>query len=426
VNAGAATRPKLDLPRQLLAVAGFRKLLLLRFAMQWGDGLFQAGLAGAVLFNPQRAPNALAIAAGFAALLLPYSLVGPFAGALLDRWDRRRVLVVANVLRGIGILGAAGAVAAGVAGVPLFTLSLLVMGISRFAGAGLSASLPRVVPADRIVAANSLSVTTGAMVAVAGGACAIGLRAVMGRADIGSAWTTSVAVLGSILGAVLATRFARGSLGPENVDESPSTVRALAAGLGAGARAAARTPPVRAGLAALLAHRAAFGISLLLTVLLMRYSFAPLGPLRVGLPGLGQLAFMAGAGIVLAGVVTPRLVLRFGRRRVTTGALLVAAAAQAGLGLPMVLPTVLLGAFVITAAGQVIKLSVDAAIQHDVGDESRGRVFALYDMLFNVTQVVAVSFAAALTPLDGHSAALQVVAIAVYLLGVAGHRAAAR
>jgi len=31
-----------------------------------------------------------AIAAGFLVLLLPYSIIGPFAGALLDRWDRHR------------------------------------------------------------------------------------------------------------------------------------------------------------------------------------------------------------------------------------------------------------------------------------------------------------------------------------------------
>ena len=64
-----------------------------------GDGAFQAGLGSAVLFNPERQADPAAIALGLAVLLLPYSLVDPFAGALLDRWDRRHVLVVANLLR---------------------------------------------------------------------------------------------------------------------------------------------------------------------------------------------------------------------------------------------------------------------------------------------------------------------------------------
>ena len=78
---------------------GVGKLTTVRFAGQFGDGLFQAALSGAILFNPERATNPAEIAAGFAVLLVPYSLVGPFAGALLDRWDRRSVLLWANVVR---------------------------------------------------------------------------------------------------------------------------------------------------------------------------------------------------------------------------------------------------------------------------------------------------------------------------------------
>ena len=71
----------------------------MRFATQWGDGLFQAALGGAVLFNPEREADPLAVAAGLAVMLIPYSVIGPFAGALLDRWDRRQVLLVASLLR---------------------------------------------------------------------------------------------------------------------------------------------------------------------------------------------------------------------------------------------------------------------------------------------------------------------------------------
>ena len=63
----------------------FRRLLELRAVSQFGDGLFQAGLAGALLFNPEREADPWAIAGSFAVLFLPYSLLGPFAGALLDR-----------------------------------------------------------------------------------------------------------------------------------------------------------------------------------------------------------------------------------------------------------------------------------------------------------------------------------------------------
>ncbi|MGC7093263.1 MFS transporter [Amycolatopsis lurida] len=411
--------------RELLAPPGFRRLLLSRFASQWGDGVYQAGLAGAVLFNPERAADALTIAGGFAALLLPYSFVGPFAGALLDRWDRRQVLVVANLLRAAAILMSALSVGLGTEGVPLFALALVVMGISRFAGCGLSASLPHVVPPATLVSANALATTLGSIVAVLGGGCAIALRAVLGQDDVGSAWTTACAVIGSIVAAVIAARFARGDLGPSTVDEPAVAVLAVARGLADGARAVLRTPSVRAGFLALFAHRVGFGISLLLTVLLMRFSFTDHGLLRAGLTGLGQLALLAGAGLLAGGLLTPRLVARFGPRRVITAGLLLAAASIA-VGLPLVLPTVLLASFTLAVAGQLVKLCVDAAIQQDIGDEVRGRVFACYDALFNITQVAAVVATAALAPLDGRAPGLLLIATAFYGIGALGHLAVTR
>lgn len=407
-------------PRRLLAVAAFRRLLLSRFSSQWGDGLFQTGLAGAVVFNPERAVSPTEIAAGFVVLLLPYSLIGPFAGALLDRWDRRRVLVVANLLRGSLILVAAVAVATGVAGLPLLMLALVVVGISRFVGAGLSASLPHVVPVPNLVEANALAVTLGAVVSVVGAGCAVGLRAVFGEGDAGSGLTTAVAVLGSVLAAAIAARFARGALGPDRVDEPTTALAAVARGLFDGARVALRTPTVAAGFCALLAHRAAFGISLLLTVLLMRFSFDDFGPVEAGLPGLGVVLGFGAAGIFVAGLTTARVVTRLGRKRAVLLSLGLAAVAQLTLGLPMIMPTALVAAFLISYGGQVVKLCVDAAVQRDIGDETRGRVFALYDMLFNITQVLAVGAAAAVIPANGESPALIVVASAVYLVGMAG------
>jgi MFS family permease len=402
-------------------MSGFRQLLLARFAAQWGDGLFQAGLAGAVLFNPERAADPAAIAGGFTVLLLPYSLVGPFAGALLDRWDRRRILVVANIVRGVLILLTAVSVGIGLSGFPMFAGALVAVGVSRFVNSGLSASLPHVVADRHLVEANAVATTLGAAVSVIGAGCAVGLRSVLGAGNSGSGMVTSVAVLGSIFGALLTGRFAAGALGPDRVDEPVETFVAIAHGLGDGAKVALRTPSVAAGFVALFAHRAAFGASSLVTVLLLRYSLHNVGPLKAGLSGLGEVAFAGGAGLLTAGLLTARLVGRFGRRGAVCGALVVAAGAQLALGLSMTLPTILIVAFVLIAAGQVIKLCVDSATQRDVGDETRGRVFALYDTLFNITQVVAVAVAAAVVPTDGQARWLLLVVTALYLIGVVGY-----
>lgn len=412
--------------RRLLAFEGFRRLLFSRFSSQWGDGLFQTGLAGAVVFNPERAVSPPEIAAGFVVLLLPYSIIGPFAGALLDRWDRRRVLVAANLLRGLLIAVSAVCVATGVGGFPILLFALVVIGISRFVGAGLSASLPHVVPVRNLIEANALSVTLGAVVSVFGAVCAVGLRALFGDANVGSGLTTAVAAVGSVMAAWLAGRFARGALGPDEVDEPATAIAAVAHGLFDGGRVAAHTPSVAAGFCALLAHRAAFGISLLLTVILMRYTFHDWGPIKAGLPGLGVVLGLGGLGIFIAGLTTARLVIRLGRKRTVFLALGTAALTQFALGLPMKLPTTLLAAFLIAYTGQIVKLCVDAAVQRDIGDETRGRVFALYDMLFNITQAIAVAIAATIIPANGESVGLIIAATAIYLAGITGFEVVTR
>ncbi|MFC7618407.1 MFS transporter [Actinokineospora soli] len=404
----------------MLAFAGFRRLLLSRFAAQWGDGLFQAGLAGAVLFNPEREADPLAIAAGFAALLLPYSVVGPFAGALLDRWDRRRVLVTANLLRGVMILVTAVSVIAGASGTVLFTLALVVVGISRFVGSGLSASLPHVVPVRNLVEANAIATTLGAVIAVLGAGCAVGIRALLGDDDTGSGLTTCVAVIGSAVAAFVVVRFAPGALGPDEVDEPAQTLVAVARGLFDGGRVAVHTPTVLAGFVALLAHRAVFGVLLLMTVLLMRFEFAS------GLAGLGQVAGLFGLGVLAAGLTTARIVAGVGRRRTMGAAMVVGAVAILALGLPMAMWSTLAAAFVVSFVGQVVKLCVDAAVQRDIGDESRGRVFALYDTLFNVAQVASLALAALVVADDGRSPGLVVAAAVVYLVGLGGFALASR
>jgi MFS family permease len=407
--------------RRLLQTPGFGRLLASRFAAQWGDGVFQAGLGGAVLFNPDRQATPWAIAAGFAALFLPYSLVGPFAGALLDRWDRRQILVLANLLRGLPILLVALAVGAGVASPMLYLGALLVTGLSRFVLAGLSAALPHVAPSGQLMQANALAATAGSAVTVLGGVSAIGLRDLFGSGNTGSAWVTACAMLGSVLAAVIAAGFHRKALGPDHTTVPAQASRTVAHGLRDGLIAVRRVPSVAAGLVALLAHRLSFGIMSLLLLLLYRNFFASHGWLRAGLGGVCEVLTVGAAGLLLAGLLSPLLVARFGRRRTVRGALVVAALAILTLGLPMIIPTILIAAFVLATAGQVVKLSVDATVQADISDDARGRVFALNDTVFNTGYVVAIALAATAVPPNGRSHELLLIAAALYLLAAPLH-----
>lgn len=412
--------------RGLLRTGRFARLLGVRFAAQWTDGMFQAALGGAVLFNPEREPDPIAVAAGLAVILLPYSVMGPFAGALLDRWDRRRVLLAANLLRAGLILVVAATVAAGFAGPPLYLGALAVAGVSRFVLAGLSAALPHVVDRASLVEANVVATTAGAAVAATGGVSAIGLRALVGGDDAGSAIVTAVAVVGPLLAALVAATFPRRFLGPTHTDEPARALPAVARGFVDGVKATARVPAVFASFLALAAHRLAFGLSMLLMLLLFRYAFTDLGPLRAGMAGVGQAVALAAGGMGAAALLTPWLVHRLGRTRTVRLALLVAVAVQLGAALLLTLPTVLAGAFLLGTVGQVVKLCADAAVQSEMGDEVRGRVFALYDAVFNVGYVVAVTVAALFAPPDGYAPYLLAVAAGIYLLGLGAHNRVGR
>src|SRR6476620_552358 len=112
--------------RSVRSLPEFWRLLELRTVSQFGDGLFQAGLAGGLLFSTDRAASPWEIAAAFAVLYLPYSVLGPFAGALLDRWDRRLVLIGANLGRVVLVLGIAVLLLTGVGDYPILFGALIV------------------------------------------------------------------------------------------------------------------------------------------------------------------------------------------------------------------------------------------------------------------------------------------------------------
>ena len=404
--------------RHLTEHPGFGRLLVVRLAAQWGDGVFQAALGGAVLFNPERQSDPVLVALGLAVVLLPYSVVGPFAGALLDRWDRRRVLVVAGALRGLFTLLTAAVVAAGVDGPALYLGALATVGVSRFIQAGLSAGLPHVVHPRHLVAANSLVTTAGAISAAFGASCSIGLTGLLGGGNGHSGAVAAASVVASVVIVVVASGFVRGSLGPDERTEATRALRAVAGGLLHGARAARRAPGVVAAFWAVAAHRLAFGVATLVMLLLMRNGLSDAGPLRAGVAGLGETVAAVAVGLGVAAVVTPWLTARVGRSATVRLMLLLAATALLTLGLPMTLPTVLGASFVLGLVGQGIKLCSDAAVQREVDDSARGRVFALSDTVFNVTYVAAVAGAAFLSPADGRSPLLIGLSAGLYLLGL--------
>jgi MFS family permease len=407
--------------RSVRALSEFRRLLELRTVSQFGDGLFQAGLAGAILFNPERAAEPWAIAGAFAVLFLPYSILGPFAGALLDRWDRRLVLIAANSGRLLLVLGVAALLAAGTGDLPILFGALIVNGFTRFVSSGLSAALPDVVPREQVVTMNSVATATGAAAAFIGANFMLLPRWLFGTGDTGAAAIILIVAVPVMLALLLSVRFAPHVLGPHESKRAihGSVAYAVATGWVHGARTVWAVPTVAATLSGLFAHRMVFGINTLLVLVMVRHSD---GPEVAGL-GLGTaVIFLAatGTGSFLATALTPTIVGHLGRYAAANWALVFAAVVQLG-GSGLQLPVMVACGFLLGAAGQVVKLCADTAMQIDVDDALRGHVFTVQDSLFWMAFIIAIAASAAVIPENGYEPALAVAGAGVYLVGLATH-----
>jgi hypothetical protein len=407
--------------RSVRSLPQFLRLLQLRLASQFGDGLFQAGLAGALLFNPQRAADAWAVAGAFAVLFLPYSLVGPFAGALLDRWDRRWVLVGANLGRLVVAIGIAALLAAGASDLAVLCAALIFNGFSRFVASGLSAALPHVVPREQVVTMNSVATATGAVAAFLGANFMLLPRLLFGADDAGAAVIICLVAVPVVIALLLALRFPPHTLGPDDTARAVhgSVFYAVATGWLYGTRTALGRSTVAATLSGLAAHRAVFGINTLLVLVIVRHSDVS----AVSVAGLGTVVlFVAATGIgsFLATVVTPAVVRRFGRYGAVNVALAAAGLIQlcaAGLQLPVMVAC----GFLLGLAGQMVKLCADLAMQIDVDDALRGHVFAVQDALYWMAFIAAVAASAAAIPADGHSPGLVLAGAGIYFAGLTVH-----
>ncbi|WP_181799098.1 apolipoprotein N-acyltransferase [Kitasatospora acidiphila] len=461
---------------------------------QCGDGLAQIAFAQFVLFDVGRGATPGRIAAVLAATLLPFSLVGPFAGVLLDRLDRRRTLVAVSVLRGLLVAVGAVVVAARLTA-PAYLAVILLLSSSRLVLTAKGAALPRTVPRERLVPANALSALAGSSAAFLG---AVGGSLFVGRSVVAGFFAAGVLYAGAAT--VFATLPSLGpdrpipptghpeppatprpqphspgppnperqpsdapfttlpslrpdrpipptghpeppatprpqphSSGPPNPERQPSDapfttlpslrpdrpipptghpeppatprpqphspgppnperqpsdavfprVLRTVADLVEGVRVVTRTPAIRRPLLAVGAHRLLLGAGFVVLVLVADSQY------RLKASGYGIALAATGIATFAASAAAPALASRYGARALLPAAFLPAAAAAYVGGLFPSLWVLVACVAVAAFAFQVLKVCADALIGGATPDAARGRVFALYDLLYNLAFVFA-------------------------------------
>ena len=395
------------------------RLLAIRWTGQATDGVFQSALASFVLFSPERQANALSAAIGFAVVLLPYSIVGPFVGTVLDRVSRQRALFYSNLARSANLLLVALLIFGGTTGVPLTVVVLIAFGINRLILAALSAGLPLLVDSKSLITANAIAVTGGSVLVVIGGGIGVGVRALVdgaALADHADALLILLAAGGYLCAALLTSRLSRFEIGPGTHERSSASFSQGFVEMREGIAFLRTHIDAARGIVATAVHRGGLTALTLTALLLERNTFNDPTQPEQGLAGFGIALSVAGVGVFLGAFLAPYGVGKVGRHRWIKFAMFASAAAPLILAVWQTSIALSVTAFLTAFFGQNLKVTNDALVQSKIDDYYRGRVFAVYDVIVNGAIVSGGLIAALLLPTSGVSALVPIGVSLAYLL----------
>ena len=410
--------------RRLWRHAPFRRLLILRILSQAGDGTLQVGMASYILFSPQSQPNAWAIAGVLAITMLPFTVVGPFVSTLLDRWSRRQITVISDIVRAslglvIGLLIASG-LTDGVWRVVFYIALLVAMSVNRFMLAGLSAGLQYTVGPDEYLTSSSIIPTVGPLGVVIGAVLGFGARVGLGpvlganNADAVVFFVAAVLFTGSVM---VARGFHRDALGPEP-GQPRSTPGEVWQGLGEALRYLRTRPAVVLALVGMFVSRLLFGLFSVAVILAIR-NFFNTDP-NEALGDLTLWGLATGAGFIVCTVVVPKLARHLGLLRTALTVLAICVAAQVLAAFWPSMWVLFIASFFIGLGVQSFKICIDTVVQAHVDERYKGRVFTFYDVGFNFAFVLAAVIAALTLPDTGIDAlGFGVMALGYAALAVA-------
>ena len=384
--------------RDVLAIPGARALIGASAASQVGNWLYNAALLGYVYSQTRSAGW---VGAATICRLLPFVLLGPFGGAVADRYRRRSVLLAGDALRVLVMAALAATVASAGAVVLVLGLTALASAAGCAEKPAAMALLPRLAGEARLGPANALLHTVqdlGVVIGPAIGAILLG---------VAPAWIAFLANGVTFAISALLIWTIRPDTAP--VAGRASGVAQLAGGL----RTVRMTAFAQWLIVIVAMVEFTYGAQ---TVQLVVYATHSLG---LGSGGYGVLLTAAGAGGLVSAVANGRLSTsrRVSLIVVVTGSL--ACATQLAYAGVQVL-TIALAVTVVGNAGLVsCEVVGETALARIVPREALGRVFGIFNaasVAAMVAGAVLASVLVASTSLRASLLILGTAALAITLL----------
>ena len=372
----------IDDASELFRNRSFTALMGAQWLGQMADGLVATALAklvtfgGAAGFDPEsaRTPREALLIILFT--FLPYTLFSPFVGVLIDRWDRRRLLIGANAVRAV-ILLLIVVVGLGRLGDPaLYVSLLLVLAGTRLLLAIKGASLPAVLGERDLLQGNSISQAGSAVFQLVGAGAAFVASAAVG---------TPVILAVGVVVYVLATGAAwfTGSLGyATRVTPLRQEVGRIFRDMLEGFREVARRAAAGLALTSFLVIRTLLTFTVLATAFISREFVVEQSTSTAVAGAVGALG--AVAGFVTAATVRRRV----RPIRIVTGALVLGGAGMLAFGGIINLAGISLMAFTVGISFFLGKVGVDTMMQEALADSYRGRGFSLQDIAYNFSWII--------------------------------------
>jgi MFS family permease len=372
----------------------FRLLWMGQIVSQLGDWFSSVALY-ALLFD--LTGSSAAVASLMVAQILPLAMVSPTAGVVVDRVDRRRVMIAADLVRAALVLGLTLVRTESSVWVA-YVVTALAVGATGFFEPARSAAMPSIVRREDLVAANALSTGTWSVMLAVGASAGGLVAATLGR---------DAAFLLNAVSFLLSAVCLWAMRVPARAD-APGE-RGGWHGLVEGLRYLGDEPAVRR-IALVKGGWAVVGGALLLLAVFGDTIFRVGGSGDAGI-GILYAARGIGAGVGSLAVTTVLHHSESGMLKWIRVSYFAAGASYATLGLA---PTIWWAAGTVVVAhafGSVLWVATNVLLQRAVPDAFRGRVFAAELMALSAVQAVSTYLTAA--ALDGGIATPRTLAVLI-------------